>query len=158
MKLNFVQYVEANSVRLPFSGCAIWMGAQTAGGYGRSAVAAKRHNTTIVHRALFQELNGLVPNGLYVCHHCDTPLCVNPDHLFIGTPTDNAQDRKKKGRSASKRGELNGNKVLTYSDVEEIRVALEVGVKQSDLAWRYGVSFSTINHIKLGRTWGAVHE
>lgn len=151
--MNFMQYVEKNSSRIPFSGCAIWLGAQTSGGYGRSIVANRIHGTTIVHRAVFQELNGPTPKGMYVCHRCDTPSCVNPDHLFIGTPTDNAQDRKAKGRSASKLGRLNGNSILTNEQVDDIRRAIERGEMQIELAKTYKVSFSTINHIKHGRTW-----
>lgn len=151
--MNFMQYVEQRSVPVPFSGCLIWMGAQNAGGYGRSGLAQRIHGTTIVHRAVFQEINGPVPNGMYVCHSCDTPSCVNPDHLFAGTPSDNAQDRKIKGRSASKQGSLNGNCILTDEQVRAIKVALDLGEKQIDLARAYRVSFSTINHIKQGRTW-----
>ena len=156
--MSFTKYVEARSTRIPFSGCHIWNGAVSAGGYGRSSVAQTAHGTTTVHRALFQEIYGYVPADKYVCHTCDTPSCVNPDHLFLGTPSDNAQDRKKKGRSASKRGELNGNRILTNLQVEKIKNALENGVLQADLALLYGVSFSTINHIKLRRSWRLLNE
>ena len=155
--MNFVEYVEKRSVAIPFSGCRIWIGATTLGGYGNSSVAYRLHDTKIVHRALFQELQGPVPPGSHVCHHCDTPSCVNPDHLFLGTPTDNAQDRKNKGRSASRRGNLNGRSVLTPEAATEIRVLLKQGHSQQDVAGRFGVSQTTVSRVKIGSTWGELN-
>jgi hypothetical protein len=152
--MNFIQYVEEMSVKIPWSGCRIWLGAITQGGYGRSEVARRKHGTTIVHRALFSELNGSVKSGLYVCHHCDTPQCVNPEHLYIGTPSDNAQDRAQKGRSAPKAGGLNGRAVLSDPQISFIKKTLGAGYKQSDVAKMYQVSQSTISRIKRGKSWG----
>jgi hypothetical protein len=154
--MNFMKYVETNSVRIPFSGCSIWLGAQTNGGYGRSAVANRIHNTTIVHKAVFQEIHGQVPSGMYVCHHCDTPSCVNVDHLFIGTPKANAQDRKQKNRSASKRGELNGNSILTSADVFQIIKLIGEKNPLVSIANKYGVSHATICAIKNKRAWRSI--
>jgi hypothetical protein len=151
---NFAQYVEHRSVKIPFSGCIIWMGSTTCGGYGTSNAAKRLTGTTIVHKALFQHLNGVVPVGLYVCHHCDTPACVNPEHLFLGTPTENAQDRKRKNRSAKRTGAYNGRSRLTPEKVAEIRNLLSQGVMQKELVARYDVSQSTISHIKRRYTWG----
>jgi hypothetical protein len=152
--MSFVDYVEARSVRVPFSGCAIWTGSTTPGGYGTSIVAARLFGTTVVHKALFQALHGQVPKGMYVCHHCDTPACVNPEHLFLGSPSDNAQDRKRKGRSASRRGDCNGKRRLNSAQVDAIRQRLASGEPLSILADAHGVSISAISHIKHGRTWG----
>ena len=155
--MNFVKYVEKRSVAIPFSGCRIWIGATTPGGYGNSIVAYRLHGTKIVHRALFRELQGHVPPSAYVCHHCDTPSCVNPDHLFLGTPNDNAQDRKNKGRSASKRGKLNGRSVLTPEAATEIRALLGQGKLQRDVAKRFGVSQATVSRVKIGLSWGELN-
>lgn len=77
------------------SGCWIWQGATTNAGYGKIAV----HGTLILsHRFSWELHHGPIPEGLYVCHHCDNPQCVNPDHLFVGTAQDNVNDMMAKGR------------------------------------------------------------
>ncbi len=73
------------------NGCWIWQGAST-GGYGY--VQNKG-----VHRVSYETFIGEIPEGHLVCHHCDTPLCVNPNHLFTGTHQDNMDDMKKKKRN-----------------------------------------------------------
>lgn len=150
---DFLKYIERRSVKIPFSGCTIWMGSTTPGGYGTSFVARKLLGTTVVHKALFQHLNGSIQKGLYVCHYCDIPACVNPDHLFLGTPADNAQDRSTKNRNALKTGELNGRAVLTDEKVAFIKNGLLHGCKQLNLAKTYKVSQSTISRIKRGISW-----
>ena len=152
-KNDFLAYVAKHSVRVPFSGCTIWLGAVTEGGYGRSIVAQKTYGTSVVHRALFQALHGDVLRGLYVCHACDTPACVNPEHLFLGTPSDNAQDRTTKRRSAPTQGDTNGRSVLKHDQVKEIKRQLNEGLRIADLARTYGVNHSTVSHIKHRRTW-----
>lgn len=156
IQCDFSDYVEAKSVRIPWSGCHIWIGSATAGGYGTSVVAERIYGTTIVHRALFQHLNGTAPRGAYICHECDTPSCVNPDHLFLGTPTDNAQDRKMKCRSATKIGHYNGRAKIKFCDLPEIRRLIADGKDQKDIAAMFDVSQSAISRIKRGVSWGDV--
>ena len=79
-------------------GCWIWQSAKTRRGYGRFWY--KRRYIVATHAALLFGKNVIVPNNMMVCHHCDNPECVNPDHLFIGTHYDNMQDCKRKGRTA----------------------------------------------------------
>jgi DNA-binding NarL/FixJ family response regulator len=90
--------------------------------------------------------NGPVPPGLNVLHHCDTPLCVRPVHLFLGTHEDNVADRvaKKRSRGPSK---------LTREQVEEIKRLRTGGMMVKDVASRFGVVPSTIVHIMKGRSW-----
>ena len=76
-------------------GCLIWSGSKTTLGYGRLTKKGARH---IAHRMAYERFKGPVPEELEVCHSCDNPSCVNPDHLFIGTTQDNAIDREAKGR------------------------------------------------------------
>lgn len=78
----------------PNTGCWLWSVGVAA--YGSIAVASGAH--VPVHRYSFQTYKGPIPNGLQVCHKCDTPSCVNPDHLFLGTVKDNAQDCRAKER------------------------------------------------------------
>lgn len=77
-------------------GCWIWTGARNRRGYGK----IRRDARTFVsaHRLSYEMANGSVPDGLFVCHHCDNPSCVRPDHLFTGTVGDNNRDTIRKGR------------------------------------------------------------
>ena len=82
------------------SGCIIWQGS-TSAGYGAVRVNGKTRKT---HRLSYEEYVGAIPAGMCVCHKCDTPLCINPDHLFIGTHDDNMKDMVAKGRSSKLSG------------------------------------------------------
>ena len=77
------------------SGCWIWMGYVTKWGYGTISVDYKKKCT---HRMAYQEMIGEIPKGMLVCHTCDVPSCINPNHLFVGTHQDNMDDMTKKGR------------------------------------------------------------
>jgi len=95
-----------------------------------------------------------------VLHKCDNPPCSNPDHLFLGTKTDNNVDRDTKGRGKKPpgvppeyrpRGERHHQSVLTRAQADEIRAACDGTYKQ--IGARYGVSGTTVRLIKLGRAW-----
>jgi hypothetical protein len=102
-----------------------------------------------VHRASWMIHHGAIPEGMFVCHHCDTPSCVNPAHLFLGTAKDNMQDCAKKGRLAVASGERNSSAKLTDQQAEEIRTSPS-SVKT--LAMLYGVSIWTVYDIRSGRS------
>lgn len=76
------------------SGCWLWTGALS---HGYGSITIKRESK-LVHRVYWELINGDIPKGMCVCHHCDNPPCVSPEHLFLGTPTDNNRDRDEKGR------------------------------------------------------------
>ena len=134
------------------TGCWLWTGA-TKGhmGYGNfnfdgTSIAA--------HRASWLMFRGDIPNGLFVCHHCDVPTCVNPDHLWLGSAKDNNRDRDAKGRQKTQKGERNWRSKLTSKAVLEIKDLLKDGSwKLSEIAKKYGVSLSAISSIKHGRNW-----
>lgn len=86
-------------------GCIEWKGARNPQGYGQKCIKGKRYRT---HRLAWEWANGPIPEGLFVLHKCDNPPCCNPDHLFLGTQTDNMQDMLAKGRG------INGGIPLTH--------------------------------------------
>ena len=135
------------------SGCWIWIAYSLPNGYGRFGLNGK---TELAHRASYMLHKGDIPEGFHVCHTCDTPSCVNPDHLFLGTPKDNMQDCKKKGRmnNGNPKGESNGKSKLTENDVFEIRDLLENSpYSQAKIAEIYEVYYTAISKIKYKRTW-----
>ena len=100
--------------------CWLWKASKNLHGYGQLMIARKPLGA---HRVAWELANGPIPAGMCVCHRCDTPACVRPDHLFLGTHTDNMRDMfsKKRRKTAPTRGELNGNSRLTRQQAEEIR-------------------------------------
>jgi hypothetical protein len=106
-----------------------------------------------IHRLIYEECFGEIPDGMDVCHRCDNPSCINPEHLFLGTASDNTQDMLKKGRGNKARGSRNGMARLKESDVIEIFHYLKNGDSPSEIAKRYNVHNTTIGKIKAGVNW-----
>lgn len=130
--------------------CWEWTAGKIGERYGKFWIDGKYYGA---HRLSWQFAYGAIPEGLYVCHHCDNTGCVNPYHLFLGTQKDNLQDAAKKGRTA--RGEADGASKLTENDVLEIRELLAEGERsQLDIANEFGVGRRTIGDIKSGKNWG----
>lgn len=99
-------------------GCHYWTGAVNGPGYGSIKVNRKSEPA---HRISYILYRGEIPSGLFVCHKCDNPGCVNPHHLFLGTRQDNMDDMIKKNRKADCRGTKNGSSKLTDAQVREIK-------------------------------------
>ena len=78
--------------------CWTWQGCRMPNGYGSLKARDGGHTHRYAHRVAYELVNGLIPNGLMVLHHCDNPPCCNPAHLYLGTAKDNAQDRERRGR------------------------------------------------------------
>jgi len=109
------------------------------------------------HRFSWILKNGPIPQGLVVRHHCpggDNRACVNPDHLMIGTPRQNVEDRIAWG--VVLRGENHPMAKLTESHVRAIRKSLAMGESRSSLAHQYGVSVDTIRMIAMNIHWSHV--
>lgn len=132
------------------SGCHIWTGTKNKAGYGKMWRNGKK---IYAHRFAWEMVNGGIPSGLHVCHHCDNPSCVNPDHLFVGTVADNMRDRELKGRGNHPVGENASRAKLKPSDVMEIRRS---SLTQRKLAEIYGVAKSTIFLARKGINWSSI--
>lgn len=132
--------------------CWEWQGAiDHKWGYGQISVAGKMQ---LAHRIAYKLAYGSLPDDLLVCHKCDNPRCVRPDHLFLGTSTDNAHDKVRKGRQADHHGEKNPHAKLTSEQVQAIRTRFaQGGIRPIELARQYGVTNTTISMIVRGQTW-----
>jgi hypothetical protein len=128
--------------------CWEWKGTINRRGYGRM-----RHKgvNTHAHRVSYKLYRGEIPRDMLVCHKCDNPSCVNPEHLFIGSHKDNMEDRQTKQRQA--KGEKIGLSKLTNEQVRKIRVDNRSTRK---IARDYGVHHSQIARIKTHEAWAHV--
>lgn len=143
------EYLYNNIEIIPESGCWIWMGT-CKGEYGRIEM---RHKSYYVHRLSF-ELYKHPLNDLDCCHHCDTPPCVNPYHLFAGTQTDNNADMIKKNRGVQLHGEVHWKRKLDEELVREIQSKYIPRVYSTiKLAEEYGMSQGQIYEIVKKRAW-----
>ena len=139
--------------------CWEWQGADRGSGYG-SMKAGKR--AELAHRISWTIAKGAIPEGIYICHHCDNRACVNPSHLFAGTQSDNMLDAYRKGRIKLpycpevqfQKGEGHPNSKLTNDNVRSIRRAYASGgVIYRDLAKQYGVDHTLIYQIVNRIRW-----
>ena len=127
-----------------------------------SACASKKHgygiirshgHSYLVHRVAYKIGYQTDPYGFLVCHSCDTPLCVNPLHLFLGNHVDNAQDAIRKGRFMSLKGEDNPLAKLTADDVRAIRKLHQNGASQKELAERFHIQQPHVSRKVFRQAW-----
>lgn len=139
---------EANYIPVTEAGCWLWTGDTGARrGYGRMRVGANR--AMRAHRLSWSIHNGPVPEGMCVCHRCDTPSCVNPAHLFLDTNEGNTADRVAKARSkGGTTGATNPHRrdVLTPEQKWWVIWLALVGNRQNDIAKHFGCSQGTVSH------------
>ena len=142
---SFWSLVNLNLIK---TSCWNWIGQKGKTGYGRFKIGKSKYSS---NRVAYAIAYGYVPLDKFVCHSCDNPLCVRPDHLFLGTATENAHDRTKKNRTA--KGSNAGGSILKEEQVKKI---LKDTRSQSVIAKEYGVAKSTIGKIKSKKNWSHI--
>jgi len=124
--------------------CWEWASTIDAGGYGR--FHHQRHGLK-AHRVAYTLVNGRIPGGLIVCHACDNRRCVNPDHLFLGTPRENSVDASRKNRRTTK---------LTPDDIRTIRERKRNGETHRSIAAAFGIGHGVVGQIVRREIWSHV--
>lgn len=140
--------------RIQPNGCWLWIGRINKDGYGLITIGSRRDDSkaqALAHRAMFAMKVQSIKGGQQVLHRCDSPGCVNPEHLFLGTQADNVADMVAKQRQ--QRGSRNGHAKLTEQNVRVIRKLLVGGVSKPEIGRRFGVDRSVISMISSGKRW-----
>lgn len=135
--------------------CILWTRAkQRRSGYG---VIRAMGQHWLAHRLFWTLFRGQIPAGKCVLHRCDCRPCVNLNHLFVGTHTDNMRDMESKGRGRHPAGEDHGRAKVSWADVKLIRKLHASGVSQRALARRFPIARSSIRRIVDGTGWISPH-
>jgi hypothetical protein len=143
----------ALSIPEPNSGCWLWMGSVNSCGYGHFGLGSRTDKTRRIvtaSRFAFELTYGPVPDGLQVLHHCDVPCCVNPEHLYAGTRSQNMQDAYDRGRQPPRHGSHSPFAKLTDEIVREIRKSNKFG---TEWARELGCTHSAIYSARNGKSW-----
>ena len=169
MKLNTLTLLERFEEKFVVdaeSGCWLWTACcnQRENGYGSFWMNGTQR---VAHRVAYELYVGQIPDGLYVCHTCDVKRCVRPDHLWLGTHSDNMADRDRKDRCVRgnshyarlhpermPRGEQHSRAKITADDVLAIRA--EAGLTQKEVALKYNVCQQQISRIRGGKRWAHI--
>lgn len=157
-----IDWIQSRVMIDPNSGCWLWTGATSGGGYG---FVSRNGRRIAAHRLSYQIVNGPIADGLFICHKCDTPPCVRPDHLFAGTHTENMLDSSAKRRHWMHRtpersplfehrvqvvGEDHYMAMVSDLQVREIRFLRLGGMTYPAIGRRYGVTEDCIGFICRG--------
>ncbi len=161
MKDEFVRFIALTKIPVDLSvtECWKWSGTTYRGGYGH--FRRKINDKWVMykaHRFSYEKFHGPIQEGMLVCHKCDNPSCVNPEHLFLGTPKDNMQDKYRKGRGKLIRNPK--HRLLTYELAMSIRDRAKhyPELKQKHLAELFGTSVPQISRILNNQIWKSPEE
>lgn len=144
---------EMRCIPEPNSGCFLWLNKLNKDGYGSIEL---RNRQMSAHRFAYVIFKGPIPDNILVCHHCDVPCCVNPEHLFLGTDKDNRQDSIRKGRAyliGQPQGVKHARAKFTETQVRAIRNDPR---PQARIGKDYGVGQGTIGRVKRRERYGNV--
>lgn len=143
---SFKQKFESRIFYSP-DGCWYWIGTCFKNSaYGRIGFSKI---SLLAHRAAYELYIGVIPTNLLVCHTCDNPLCVNPDHLWLGTPADNMKDKCSKGRQS-----IPASVPIKLNKADALNVLSLVGnISDKEIASRYGVTKDLIGLVRRGKVW-----
>lgn len=157
----------ASKLKRAPNGCLEWQGARDGRGRGRRHVGGK---LKLVSRIVWEVVNGPIPDGMLLCHHCDNGSCVDPEHVYVGTHADNTRDAVVRGRyffaidpercraAAKKAGQANtwaqgsGNPKAKLTDVQASAIRSDTRATRF-VAAEYGVERTTIQRIRRGALW-----
>jgi hypothetical protein len=135
------------------AGCWEYQGYKCPMGYGKFRIDKRTYRA---HRVSYAYHAGIEPGELLVCHKCDNPCCINPDHLFLGTDKDNARDKAMKGRCAPQNGEHNPRALINKPLVLDIVYRIQAGHTNKRIAESLPISHSQVSMIRLGKSWREV--
>lgn len=152
-KIPLLDRIESKYEAVTESGCWIWTASVNKAGYGQISMPGR---PMLAHRVCWEFYKGPIPNGKFICHKCDTPGCINPDHMFVGDHRDNMQDMRNKGR-APKVESAKGDKNKSSKISNETALAIfNAEGPQREICKTFNVSRSTLQAIKYGRQWSSV--
>lgn len=137
------------NISISETGCHLWTGGRC------KAYGSLRIGRTVIkaHRLAYALAYGPIPRGAHVLHSCDVGICVNPQHLRLGTHKDNMRDKKERGRVVSKYGEQSHLAKLTFAQVQEIRAMVSAGALQRVVAEKFGTTQTNVSLIVRRKSW-----
>lgn len=132
--------------------CWEWQGSKKSSGYGE--IGNGKGGLILTHRCSWELECGDIPKGMHVLHRCDNKVCVRPEHLFLGTLSDNTQDMLRKGRAPDRKGSKHPNAKITEIEARKIRNLYASGqFTMKEIGRLFFMTRSNIGYIVSGKAW-----